>query len=379
MFMPASSTRPYNYIGKPRCDTETIKLSEEEQDDYITRVLKENGHKKDLNDFSNPTKKLKTVMDIVKAARGKSRVVREQLRMHKLDFVIRTKLPPKSNPNTRYREENILRDARRTLNWLYEIADEENVDVSDISEPTPHFYHTVELFVSGEYVFDLRDVKLVRAAYEDCFEGCTVMLRKKRAEEINSYEASIERSERVLGEEPDFETMGRFISDTDPRKVANKLPPPPYVSSTLATPSDVLNESMMVDGDVSYETPTKKAGKSDDPVSPPFPNPTPRKFMSRESIDRSSKSREFFDRSSKARETRALQPASPPKRSKRPSAPMPPPRRKSLFPYEVPPTRNPPDTATVKRETVIYLSGKLFKMTTETKFEQIEEETFSDV
>jgi hypothetical protein len=198
------------------------------------------------------------------------------------------------------------------------------------------------------------------------------MLRKKREDEINSYETTIERCERDVEGEPDFEAMGRYISDTDPRKVAKSLPPPPYVASALATPGDVLNESMMVDGDTSYESPTKKAGQTVDPVSPPFPNPTPRKFMSRESIDRSSK----------AREPRALQPASPPKRSKRLSVPTgrPPRSRRAggLFPFENPLPRN-PDVASVKRETVIYLGGKLFKMITETKFEQIEEETFNDV
>ena len=56
MFLGPSYGRPYNYLGRPRHDTEVERLTEEEQDNYIARVLKENNHKKELIDFSNPTK-----------------------------------------------------------------------------------------------------------------------------------------------------------------------------------------------------------------------------------------------------------------------------------------------------------------------------------
>lgn len=363
---PPLKNKLYNYVGRPRVDGEVTILTAEEQDDYVTSVLKENSHKKELIDFSNPTRKLKITMDTVQRARNKTRVIREQLRMHKLDFIIRTKLPPKTNLNTRYREENLLRDARRTLNWLYEVADEEEVDVSDIADPVPHFKHTVELFVSGEYVFDLRDTKLVRAAYEDCFDGCAVMLRQKRVEELAGLESSIAQASSSLGKEPNFDEMGRFImgaSPTGPSKDENQLPPPPYVSSSYATPNDVLNESMMVDQDNTYETPkNKKKLAYSKAFSPPQPPATPSKWMSKESLDRASKSKA----------SRVPAPAPPPKRhsSSVPSSNHAS-NRASLSIGRLRPVTPNPNVTVIKKETTVNLAGYAFKMTTETTFEKI--------
>jgi hypothetical protein len=329
--MFATLGKPYNYVGRTKGEAETLCLSHEEQESYIKNVLSENAHKKDLLDYSNPSKKLKTAMDLV--MRGpKEKIIRELLRMHKFDFVVRTKLPPKHNNLSRSRDENVLRDARRTLNWLYEVADEEGINVTDINEPCSHFDHSISMFLSGDCVFDLRNTSLVRAAYVDCFDSCVYAIKEKRNKD------RIDLENAIL-EDADEELQG-FITPAPPKKKA-KVPLVPFQLSPLG----MLDESMMVEQDKYHYDPrfNKKASPTKKKRSPPQPQPTPSKWMSSEEKNGFSL---LLD-----------------------AATMTTPKGK--------PT--PKDVTVLKRDSLVLLGGKQFKVTTEMTFEEVEELEVVDV
>jgi hypothetical protein len=332
--MFATLARPYNYVGRSKGDSETMCLSAEEQESYISTVLKDSAHKKDLLDYTNPSKKLRTAMDTVTQSSKKNReaVIKELLMMHKFDFVVRTKLPPKHNSAARQRDENVIRDSRRTLNWLYEVADEEGINVSHINDPCSHFNHAVSMFLNGDCVFDLRNTSLVKAAYQDCFDNCVYAIKDRRNRDLLELERTILDSDEELNE---------FITPQAPKKV--KVPLQPFQLSPLAT----LDESMMVHQDKHHydprfnkttNQPKKLFGSPNKKRSPPFPQPTPSKWMSSDDKNNMSLLLEAADMVS--------------------------PKKKSV-PKKA-------DTPVLKVDSVLVLGGKSFKVTFETRFEEIQ-------
>lgn len=344
--MYATLTRPHNYVGRNKGETEFLSLSVEEQKSYISNVLAETTHKKDLLDYTNPSKKLKTAMDLV--ARGpKEKVIRELLRMHKFDFVVRTRLPPKHNSVSRARDENIIRDARRTLNWLYEVADEEGINVSDINKPCSHFDHCIALFLSGQCVFDLRNSMLVKVAYEDCFNNCTYAIKEKREKD------RIELERAIL--ENEDEELGSLITPPPvPKKRTTKYPLPDFQLSPL----DALDEAMMVDQDRHHydprfmknapTKPKKLFQTNDKKVSPPQPPPSPSKWVLPPPNDKKDGLSVLAAAADSITST---------------------PRKRAADAGDI----KIGETTVLKRDSLLTLGGKMYKVTFEAKFEEIEE------
>lgn len=206
---------------------DTVTVSQQERDEYIRGVLAENAHKKSLFDYSTPSRKFKTVMDeIGKAtASNKARTIRYFIRLFKLDFCIRAKLPPKSHGANRSREENTLRESRRVLNWLYEVADEEYIDVTTITSPGDHFNHVVEMFVSGEKIFDIREAVHLKEAYSMCPSNCPI-LKKERELELSTLANKDD-------DDIDFEMMGQAILRSNPSDFFEKQSVGDYCSSAI--------------------------------------------------------------------------------------------------------------------------------------------------
>jgi hypothetical protein len=334
--MFATTAKPHNYVGKLKGGAETLHLTPEQHDSYISGVLSEGTHKKDLMDFSNPSKKLRTTMDLVATAlkANKAKVVRDLLRIHKFDFVVRCKLPPKHNGVSRSRDENIIRDGRRTLNWLYETADEHEIDVSDINEHCSHFDHCVSAFVSGECVFDLRNQDLLRAAYAPCFDDCIFAIKDKRQKDRIALENAVLQCDNEVAQ----------LFTPPAKKAATKYPLP----NLPLSPIDALDEAMLVDQDRHHYDPRfmPKAPNAPTPKklfpSPPQPPATPSKYASNES---------GFELLLEAAK----------------SVPVTNPKKRKVENVKIREKR------VLKQESLVSLGSKLFKMTTETKFEEVEE------